>query len=163
MPAATTAALVCLILYVSDGDSVTARCRSEQGSAWQTPIRIADIDAPELHQAFGMASRTQLAQLCLHREALVTPQAHDIYGRMVARLQCGEQDAAAAQLQSGMAWLYTRDTARKAALVPLEAGARHERAGLWSQKRPMAPWNYRKRYGAHGSSGQPRADSAAAQ
>ncbi|QNN58663.1 thermonuclease family protein [Diaphorobacter ruginosibacter] len=140
------AALVCLIFHVSDGDSVLARCEGPEASRI-VRIRVAHIDAPELHQTYGPESKARLARLCLHRRAQITPAALDMYGRMVASLQCDGTDASADQLRSGLAWLSTRDAHARQALQPLQSMAQRTHAGLWVQQRPMAPWDYRKRYG----------------
>ena len=55
-------ALVCLVIGVSDGDTLTARCDSESGQV-NLNIRVAEIDAPEKSQPFGDRSRQRLASL----------------------------------------------------------------------------------------------------
>ena len=57
------ASLLCLVVAISDGDTLTARCGAP-GAYQQVKVRIAAIDAPESRQAFGQKSRQHLAQLC---------------------------------------------------------------------------------------------------
>src|SRR3546814_6391203 len=45
------------VLWVHDGDTLGVSC----GSGKPVKIRVADIDAPELEQAYGLASRDALA------------------------------------------------------------------------------------------------------
>ena len=47
-------------------------------------------------------------------------------------------------LKLGLAWHYKRyDSSPE--LAQLEASARKEGKGLWSQQNPVAPWDYRKK------------------
>ena len=138
-------ALFCLVVAISDGDTLTARC-GRPGSYEQVKVRIAAIDAPELGQAYGQKSRQQLAQLCFRQRARIDPVERDRYGRTVAHVRCADVDVATEQVRTGMAWVYTRYATGRPQLAPLERRARASGAGLWAQRRPMAPWTYRHRY-----------------
>ena len=137
--------LFCLVVAISDGDTLTARC-GRTGAYQQVKVRIAAIDAPELGQAYGQKSRQQLAQLCFGQRARIDPVERDRYGRTVAHVRCGDTDVASEQVRTGMAWVYTRYAAGRPQLAPLERLARASGTGLWAQRRPMAPWTYRHRY-----------------
>ena len=106
-------------------------------------VRIAAIDAPERRQAFGQRARQNLAGLCFRQQARLHTLGHDVYGRTLAHVRCNGQDVAAAQVRAGLAWVYR---AGDHDLQRLERQARESRAGLWSQKRPMPPWDYRRRH-----------------
>jgi endonuclease YncB( thermonuclease family) len=67
-------ALVCFIIGVSDGDTLTARCESDDGSV-NLKIRVAEIDAPEKGQAFGGRSKQHLSDLRLQKRASEMPRA----------------------------------------------------------------------------------------
>jgi endonuclease YncB( thermonuclease family) len=133
------ALLLCLVVGVTDGDTLKARC----GDAPMTTIRLAEIDAPEKRQPFGERSRQQLAQLCFQKVAEVHPQARDRYGRTVARVNCVGHDASLEQVRAGMAWAYTRYVTDPA-VKELEAGARAATRGLWVDPTPTAPWDWRR-------------------
>lgn len=139
------AALLCLVVAISDGDTLTARCGAP-GAYHQVKVRVAAIDAPESRQAFGQKSRQNLARLCFKQRALLKPVDEDVYGRMVADVRCGGADVASSQVRSGLAWVYTPYAAARPHLAPLERQARADGAGLWSQRRPLAPWDYRRRH-----------------
>jgi len=141
------ASLLCLVVAISDGDTLTARCGAP-GAYQQVKVRIAAIDAPESRQAFGQKSRQHLAQLCFRQRATLQPVDEDTYGRMVAQVRCGGTDVATAQVRAGMAWVYTPYAQQHPQLQPLQQRARSQRLGLWSQKRPLAPWTYRQRHRA---------------
>jgi len=135
MPAS---ALLCLVIAIADGDSLSVRC----GDHRPMRVRVAAIDAPERGQAFGQRARQNLARLCFRQQAQLYTLGHDVYGRMLAHVRCGGQDVAAAQVGAGLAWVYRagdRDLDR------LQQQAQASRTGLWSQPRPMAPWDYRRR------------------
>ncbi|MBG6082703.1 thermonuclease family protein [Rubrivivax gelatinosus] len=146
MPLAA-AVLSCLIVGVSDGDTLTARCDAAAGQ-FQQPIRVrlAEIDAPERTQPFGERSRQHLAQICFRQRAEVAPLSgsagRDRYGRTVARVACAGVDANADQVRAGMAWVFER-YARDLTLYDLQAAARRARAGLWADPAPVAPWQWR--------------------
>jgi endonuclease YncB( thermonuclease family) len=134
--------LICLVIGISDGDTLTARCDTPAGLQ-ALKVRLAEIDAPERRQAFGTRSRQHLASLCFRKQAEVGPTAMDRYRRMVARVQCNGIDASAEQVRAGMAWAFTRYL-RDPAIASLEKEAREERRGLWVDASPVPPWVWRE-------------------
>ena len=135
--------LLCLIIAVTDGDSLKARC-GEPGQYQQLTIRLAEIDAPELKQPFGNRSKQSLAALCFQQWANIRPTAKDRYGRIVARVECQQIDASAYQVQHGMAWAYTKYQTDQA-IAPLQQAAQAAGLGLWADAQPVAPWDWRRR------------------
>ncbi len=132
---------VCLIVAVTDGDTLKARCGLPE-SYEQVTIRLAEIDAPEKAQEFGRASKEELAKHCVGMSATVRPEKLDRYGRTVARVTCGREDASLHQVRTGMAWGFTRyltDPTIKAT----EEQARAQGIGLWSGQPPQPPWEWR--------------------
>lgn len=138
MPASV---LLCLVIAVADGDTLTARCGMEK-----IRVRIAAIDAPESRQRFGSEARQALTRLCWQQRARIQPIEQDKYGRTVAQVSCQGQDVSSAQVRAGLAWVYTPYAQHFAQLPPLQAQARAARRGLWAQARPQPPWSYRQRY-----------------
>lgn len=139
--------MFCLVVAISDGDTLTARCGAP-GAYRPIKVRVAAIDAPETKQAFGTRSKQHLAHLCFRQKARLQPLMRDDYGRTVANVQCAGKDVAAAQVAAGMAWVYTPYAQQHPQLQPLQQRARSQHLGLWSQKRPLAPWTYRQRHRA---------------
>lgn len=136
------AALLCLVVGISDGDTLTARC-GQPGRYEQLKVRISAIDAPEKSQSFGQRSRQNLAALCFQQQATLTPKSKDRYGRTVADVECRGKDAGQAQVQAGMAWVYDRYAKGYEALYPVQAEAQKAGRGLWSQQ-AIPPWEWRK-------------------
>ena len=136
--------LACLVVGISDGDTLSARC-GPTGAGQLLQVRIHAIDAPEHDQPFSTQSRSSLEALCLDRRARIQPMQIDDYGRTVAQVECRGEDAAARQVRSGMAWVYTRYAGARPDLPALEARARAARRGLWEDSQPVAPWVWRRR------------------
>ena len=139
----SAALLLCLVVDVSDGDTLKVRC-GESGRYAQVTIRLAEIDAPEKRQAFGTRSKLALSRHCYMRWASFSRGTTDRYGRTVARVRCQGLDASAEQVKAGMAWAYTKYLTDPE-INRLEAAARQARVGLWSSPAPVEPWVFRKR------------------
>jgi endonuclease YncB( thermonuclease family) len=136
------AALACIVIGIADGDTLTARCDMPEGKANIT-VRVAEIDAPEKGQAWGSRSRQHLAAVCHERPAVVRPQVTDRYGRTVARVECDGTDASVEQVRAGLAWVFDRYV-RDQSLYAVQDEARDERRGLWADREPMPPWEWRR-------------------
>ena len=138
------ATLLCLVVGISDGDTLTVRCGAP-GAYQQLTVRVAAIDAPEKAQPFGQVSRQHLAGLCHQQPARISPRTTDRYGRTVADVECAGRDVARAMVAEGMAWVFDRyAAATDAHLRPLQAAAQASRAGLWRDEHPTPPWEWRR-------------------
>ena len=133
------AALLCLVVGISDGDTIKVRCADRP----QMVIRLAEIDAPEKAQPFGQRSKELLSALCFKKQAEIRPSTRDRYCRTVARVLCSGTDANGAMVRAGMAWAYTRYLTDPQ-IQAMEIVARRERLGLWADARPVPPWQWRK-------------------
>lgn len=127
------------VVGISDGDTVTVLDAHNQ----QHRVRLAEIDAPESKQAFGERSKQHLASLCHRARASVVITDRDRYGRTVGRIKCNGVDANAEQVRAGMAWVY-ESYAKDKGLFRLQDEARSAKRGLWSERSPQAPWDWRK-------------------
>lgn len=125
------------VIGISDGDTMTLLVDQKQ-----LKIRLANIDAPEKTQAFGERSKQSLSDLCWGKDAQFNAQSIDKYGRTVAIVRCGGIEVNRAQVQRGMAWVYPKYNT-DASLPALEVSARNSKSGLWSDKTPTAPWEFR--------------------
>jgi endonuclease YncB( thermonuclease family) len=142
------------VVHVHDGDTVTLL--DAQGQKHQ--VRLATIDAPELGQPYGQASRKHLQNLAHGRQAVVSGVRTDVHGRTLGKLmlrpaQCSpcdfSRDAGLAQLEAGYAWWY-REFRQEQSLADqghyeyAEFDAKSRRIGLWLDDRPVPPWEWRK-------------------
>lgn len=131
------------VSFVSDGDTLWVQ--PDSGGP-PRKLRIDGIDAPEICQTGGAASREVLAQRALHKRVSVSVRRYDTYGRGLARIQLGGDDLGAQMVRAGQAWSYRwrRDPGPYAAE---EAVARKSRRGLFATGQPELPRHFRKRHG----------------
>ena len=130
------------VVGIADGDTITVMRDGRE----QVKIRLYGIDAPESGQAFGKVSKRNLSAMVHGRSVQVEVMDMDRYGRTVARIFVDGEDVNAAQLLSGHAWLfkqYCKDWVC-GEWVGLEAEARSNDAGLWADKDPTPPWQWRR-------------------
>ena len=131
----------CTITSVHDGDSMRVRCPGQKKT---TPIRLNQIDAPELKQAHGIHSRDYLRSICpVGQKVEIKSDGQDRYGRTLATVMCNGVDANAAMVKAGQAWVYD-DYVKDKALYRLQRDARADRAGLWRQRDALPPWEFRR-------------------
>lgn len=132
------AELVGQVVSILDGDTIDVLVDRHP-----VRVRLAQIDAPEKHQAFGTRSRQALAQLVFRLPVRVVEKGRDRYGRIIGTVYFGDVDVNAQMVRQGMAWVY-RQYARDAELYELERQARAGKQGLWADPGPVAPWDYRE-------------------
>ena len=142
---AQTAGLSGKVVRVSDGDSITVL---DSGNR-QHKIRLIGIDAPEKAQPFGTKSRESLSSMVAGRHVTVAWQKKDRYGRVLGVVFADGRDVGLIQIERGFAWhykAYQRDQSAKDARGYAEAedAARSARRGLWADRKPVPPWEYRQ-------------------
>ena len=132
-----------VVTYVSDGDTLWVQ--PDSGGA-PRKLRIDGIDAPEICQPGGPASREALARRAMHQRVVVVVRREDDYGRGLARIRIDDQDLGAQMVREGQAWSYRwrRSTGPYAAE---EAAARHTGRGLFAASAPEIPRDFRRRHG----------------
>lgn len=134
----------CLVVGVSDGDTITARC-GEPGAYEQIRVRLAGIDAPEKAQPFGQRAKLTMSDLVFGKPARLDCYKTDRYGRSVwvapASAPSGPQtlDAGLAMVTQGMAWWYRAYAGEQTSQARgqyefAEQEARAKRAGLWADQ-----------------------------
>ncbi|CAN7505673.1 thermonuclease family protein [Variovorax paradoxus] len=144
---AASSSRTCLVVGISDGDTLTARC-GRLGAYEEVKVRIAAIDAPERAQPYGQRSRQALSRICYFEQAVITERDTDRYGRTVADVRCNGEDAGTRMVAEGWAWVYDFNgiaTRRGGELFKLQDSARAQRLGLWAGARPQPPWEWRRR------------------
>lgn len=134
------AMLFCLVVGISDGDTLTARC---DGIQEQVKVRLAEIDAPEKKQPWGNRSKQALSEICYMKKAELRVVARDRHGRTVATVVCDGTNANLEQVRRGMAWVYDKYV-KDASLYNVQREAQAARSGLWTEKAPAPPWEWRK-------------------
>ncbi len=130
------------VIVVMDGDTLLVLKEGEP-----VKVRLAEIDAPEKAQPFGMASQKSLAEMVKGRQVKVNSRAVDDYGRVVATIRVGETDVNREQVRRGMAWEYSRFHSNRE-LVALQREAQQAKRGLWADEGSVEPSQWRKQHPA---------------
>jgi len=81
--------------------------------------------------------------MCYQQTAVIERIDIDRYGRTVGKVLCGQVNANAEQIRKGMAWVY-RKYLHDDSLLLLEQEAQVSRVGLWGDREPVPPWEWRK-------------------
>ncbi len=129
---------------VMDGDTYKV-----SNSRVDETVRILGIDAPELRQVGGIASRDALAAFILKRHVRALWRKRDAFGRPVGRLIFGRRDIGLEMIRAGHAWFYqefSRDLTdrQRVRYAAAQLSARNSHRGLWKEASPVAPWDYRR-------------------
>lgn len=130
------------VARISDGDTITVLTAGNR----QLKVRFYGIDAPELHQAFGKKAREALEKILAGREVSVAEVNIDDYGRTVGLVRADGINVNREMVKSGYAWVYDyfckksfcREWQRD------EQAARRARRGLWQDREPIPPWEWRR-------------------
>ncbi len=132
------------VVRVADGDTIEVR--STDGEPQR--VRFHGIDAPELGQAYGRAAKRELAELVAGANVTLEVRDVDPYDRLVAVVHLTAQTEAtnvnAELVRRGYAWVYRRYT-DDPELIRLEREAREDQRGLWRDRDPEPPWDWRRR------------------
>ena len=128
-----------IVTKVQDGDTLTLT----SGKTIHK-VRLESIDAPELKQFYGYASRNSLSQLTLNKKATTVCSTKDIYKRDVCTVFVAKVDINSLQVERGMAWAYLHYAPKGTPLKGIQDKARESKLGLWSEADPEAPWAFRR-------------------
>jgi micrococcal nuclease len=108
-------------------------------------IRMNGIDAPEKGQAFAQKSKDYLGQLCFKQTIRVQWYSKDRNGRYIADSYLPDgRSLSLEMIKAGYAWHFKKYSS-DAILSNAELKARQQKAGLWADANPEAPWAKRAR------------------
>ncbi len=131
-----------VVSKVQDGDSL-----------WLKPddgppivVRLRDIDAPELCQAWGDEARRALADLALGKQALLRINGRDAHGRTLGSVMVDDVNLSRRMVEDGNAWS-NRSRWDQGPLVKQERMAKALGRGLHATAGAEPPWQFRKRNG----------------
>ena len=132
------------VVAVEDGDTIVVL---DDGNGTYK-IRLQGIDAPEGGQAFGDRSGQNLSEMVSGKQVEVEWSKRDRYRRLVSKVLLEGNDVCLQQIRAGMAWHYKyyqneqSDNDREL-YATAENEARSARLGLWSDEKPVPPWQFR--------------------
>jgi micrococcal nuclease len=139
------------VVGITDGDTIRVM---HDGAAEK--IRLWGIDCPESKQPFGTRAKQFTGDLAFGKVVTVRVRDIDRYHRTVAEiiLPAG-RNLNQELVRAGFAWWYQRYARHETILKDLEREARAGRRGLWADKDPVPPWEWRKAKSS--ANGSPRA------
>ncbi len=127
------------VVSVSDGDTFKVLYNGKK-----VKVRLLDIDCPETKQIFGSDAKDFANNLCYGKMVTVDPiGGKDQYGRILGYVYVDDTiNVNALLVKKGLAWRYKYSDNEE--FKELENQARIQYKGLWAQKDPIAPWEWRK-------------------
>ncbi|WP_228256191.1 thermonuclease family protein [Aliarcobacter butzleri] len=132
--------LIGKVVKVSDGDTITVLTSDKT----QYKIRLNDIDAPEKKQAFGNKSKDNLAKYIAGKTVKVEYKTKDKYKRILGTIYYNNIDINLQQVKDGYAWVYKKYS-KNQDYYNAEKVSRENKKGLWIDRNPIAPWEFRKK------------------
>lgn len=129
------------VVKISDGDTFTLLLNGNE----QVRVRIDGIDAPEKGQAFGNRAKEYLSSLIWGEIITVCVSKTDRYGRSIGKVSTPTiEDVGLEMIKAGYAWQY-RDYNNDKSYSAAENNARKLLKGLWQDRNPIRPQDFRKR------------------
>jgi hypothetical protein len=126
--------------YAHDGDTIEVWDSLQHK---QIGLRIANIDAPELLQNFGINSRDSLQKMISNCKMKIKIQNIDKYGRNVSIVYFNDKRFDSISIANGWSYVY-RPYLSYPKLLLVEAIARSKHLGVWAIQPQLRPWDYRK-------------------
>jgi endonuclease YncB( thermonuclease family) len=145
LPLCTSAAEVAgRIVGVVDGDTVDLLTPTHE----LLRVRLSGIDAPERRQPFSDVAKKLLSGLVFDRHVVVTYRKRDRNGRLIGKVLVAGRDANLRLVQEGLAWHYKKYEREQPAedskaYAAAESAAQTRRLGLWADRQPVPPWDFR--------------------
>jgi endonuclease YncB( thermonuclease family) len=126
------------VVSIQDGDTITVL---QGGSTYR--VRLQGVDCPEKGQAFGNVAKQFTSDLVFGKTVKVKYEERDQYKRYLGTVYLGDVNLNKSLVQAGLAWHY-KQYSKDPVLAALEVKARLDKKGLWSDPKPIPPWDYRR-------------------
>ncbi len=112
-------------------------------------VRLSGIDAPELNQKYGEESANYLRHLLKGGDFVIWSTGRDRYGRLLGIIKVNNVDINLLMIKSGYAWAYRRYLSslpqkKGPQYLTAELNARDLKLGIWVQRHPTSPWQFRR-------------------
>jgi micrococcal nuclease len=128
------------VVGVADGDTI-----SVMRAGYAVRVRLHGIDAPEKGQAFSNRAKQFMSDLVFGKEVTVHDRGLDRYGRTIGEVFLLDgRNVNHEIVRAGFAWWFRRYARDDRKLEKLEENAREARRGLWADRYPMPPWEWRR-------------------
>ncbi|MBW3523551.1 MULTISPECIES: thermonuclease family protein [unclassified Chryseobacterium] len=128
------------VIGVKDGDTVEILMDGKP-----QVVRLSHIDCPEKKQPFGNNAKQFASDLCFGKKVkLSTGWKKDRNKRLLAEIILSNGKNLNKELvKNGFAWHYKKYS-KDNSYDDLEKQARKLKVGLWTDKSPTAPWEWRR-------------------
>ncbi|MBT4049339.1 MAG: hypothetical protein HN749_03185 [Nitrospina sp.] len=129
------------VFQIQNGDTLTLKTDRDK----LHKVRLADIDAPEMGQPFGKPALRLATDLAMGKIVRVNYTFKDKYNRLIGEVFLPDGKLMNEEmLKSGLAWHYRVKNPHSSFLEKLEYKAWKKNLGLWVQKKPVPPWEFRR-------------------
>lgn len=131
-----------IVVKVIDGDSLKVR---RNGKVYE--IRLYGIDTPEYRQPYSNKAKQFSKRIAYKQIVTVEEKDIDRYGRIVALVMSQGKMVNMELVREGLAWYYPKYCRQQplcGEFKRLEHKARKENRGLWRDKSPVAPWDWKR-------------------
>lgn len=132
------------VVKVLDGDSLRIR----RGTKIYE-VRLYGIDTPEYKQPYGNKAKLYTRSRTWKKTVTVEPKDVDRYGRIVAVVKSRGRTVNRELVRDGLAWVYPKYCTMQPLCNEMkidEEKARKLRRGLWKEKQPISPWEWKRLY-----------------
>lgn len=138
------------VIGISDGDTFKLFDEKKKETL---KVRLFGVDCPEKKQDYGTQAKNFSSDLCFgkfvdirfkKKDGSEREEMHDQYNRLVCEVILPDGKSVNEEiLRNGMGWHY-KEFSNDPKWATLEEMARAQKVGLWSQRNPVAPWEWRK-------------------
>ena len=133
--------LVGKVIKVYDGDTITMLVDGEKEK-----IRFYGIDSPEKNQSYGIESRDFVRSKIMDKKVKVKVVNTDRYGRKIGKIYYDNNRYLNLEcVRTGNAWWYEYYASNEEDLKLAQEQAKRSRKGLWKEKNPVNPYEWRKK------------------
>lgn len=128
------------VISVQDGDTIEVLHNHHPER-----IRLHGIDCPEKGQAYGNKAKQATSALVFGKEVTLQTHGKERYGRTIADALLADGTNVNHELvKDGWCWWYRKYAPKDIELKTLEEQARQSKKGLWGERAPVPPWEWRR-------------------
>ncbi len=127
------------VVGITDGD--TFKLLTQDSTLIK--VRLANIDCPEKKQPYSASAKQFVSDAIFNKTVTIQVLNKDRYRRSIANVSYNDSLNLSYQLvKNGLAWHYVKYS-KDSLLQGFENSARDRKIGLWKEKNPIPPWQWR--------------------
>lgn len=129
------------VVRIKDGDTVVVLLADKT----EKTLRLAEVDCPESGQPFGKKAKQFTSDQVFGKDVDFWTTDIDSYGRTIAKVFYDDGKYLSAEIiANGYGWWY-KWYSTDYRLSDLEMEAKRNELGLWIERDPISPWEWRRR------------------